>query len=90
MINHENCSGTMKNQPKTMKNQPGTIINHVFFMVFMVLMVWFFIFSGRYRIRPDLSIVRHGEDEVRVPWTVLHIPAMENWQIAMLYFFVIW
>ena len=48
------------------------------------------IFSGRYRLRPDLSIVRHGEDEVRVPWTVLHIPAMENWQIAMLYFSVIW
>ena len=36
------------------------------------------IFSGRYRLRPDLSIVRDGEDEVRVPWAVLHIPAMEN------------
>ena len=41
------------------------------------------IFSGRYRLRPHLSIVRHGKDEVRVPWTVLHIPAMENWHIAI-------
>ena len=48
------------------------------------------IFSGRYRLRPDLSIVRDGEDEVRVPRAVLHIPAMETWQIAMLYFSVIW
>ena len=37
------------------------------------------IFSGRYRLRPDLSIVRDGEDEVCVPWAVLHIPAMETW-----------
>ena len=48
------------------------------------------IFSGRYRLRPDLSIVRDGEDEVCVPWAVLHIPAMETWHIAMLYISVIW
>ena len=44
-----------------------------------------YIFSGRYRLRPDLSIVRDGEDEVRVPRAVLHIPAMETWHIAICY-----
>ena len=37
------------------------------------------IFSGRYRRRPDLSIVRHGKDQVCVPWAVLHIPALDTW-----------
>ena len=36
------------------------------------------IFSGWYRHRPDLSILRDGEDEVRVPWAVLNIPAVET------------